>query len=80
MKRPEAVFWHLFCGTEKVATLSCSLVRFCLFLLEKETEMNEKEIKFKNMTKVKNFLKSYSCKVTHAHELKKEKFKVLKKT
>ena len=42
MERPEAVFWHLFCGTEKVATLSCSLVRFCLFLLEKETEMNEK--------------------------------------
>ena len=38
----QTLFWHLFSG-EKVATLSRSLVRFCRFLLEKDTEMNEKK-------------------------------------
>ena len=43
----QTLFWHLFSG-EKVATLSRSLVRFCRFLLEKDTEMNEKKKQAQN--------------------------------
>ena len=46
----QTLFWHLFSG-EKFATLSRSLVRFCRFLLEKDTEMNEK-IKFQNYNEI----------------------------
>ena len=44
-----------FSQGEKVATLSRSLVRFCRFLLEKDTEMNEKRNKLKTMMKVEKF-------------------------
>ena len=60
----QTLFWHLFSG-EKVATLSRSLVRFCRFLLEKDTEMNEKRRKVQVMLKIKT-----SSKFTNANEPK----------